>query len=62
LSSVIWFPKNEEVGQKTKVVGQKNPKLQEWEIQEVIPLWRVWVGSRIDDKQECFFILGFVAF
>ncbi len=29
--------KNEEVGQKTKVVGQRNPKLQEWEIQEVTP-------------------------
>jgi hypothetical protein len=37
--------KNEEVGQKTKVVGQRNPKLQEWEDQEVIPLWRGGVGS-----------------
>jgi hypothetical protein len=37
--------KNEEVGQKTKVVGQRNPKLQEWEDQEVIPLWRSGVGS-----------------
>ncbi len=62
MSSVIWVAKNEEVGQKTKVVGQRNPKLQKWEIQEVIPFVEGLGRERLDDKQRTFFHFGFCSF
>ncbi len=62
MSSIIWVAKNEEVGQKTKVVDQRNPKTARVGDSRGNRLVEGLGVERIDDKQSKLFHFGFCSF